>query len=210
MSNSPEAMESEKVENTLLTALNKFGEQLQLLTKDLEAIEVITAIGNTTIEISSPKLSSEDNTTEDKSDITALANGKLQKFSGEITILARTRFELDGDLLVILPTKQKLISASREARNLELKVKEDNTTENPAGEPSTPAQSPPSIPPEPTTPPDVPDSVEIDQEILTLHKENVAMAINNLQFIYGKVLDIAKNFVAGDAKTGFLDLFKLK
>lgn len=203
-------MESEKVENTLLTALNKFGEQLQLLTKDLEAIEVITAIGNTTIEISSPKLSSEDNTTEDKSDITALANGKLQKFSGEITILARTRFELDGDLLVILPTKQKLISASREARNLELKVKEDNTTENPAGEPSTPAQSPPSIPPEPTTPPDVPDSVEIDQEILTLHKENVAMAINNLQFIYGKVLDIAKNFVAGDAKTGFLDLFKLK
>jgi len=203
----------EDVQNTFLTGLNNFGEQLQALTRDLQAIEVVTAIGNTTIEISSPP---EDTTVEGQAttppDITDLANGRLQKISGKLTILARTRFELDGDLLVILPTKQTSSLSPEVLSDVELK--EEIPTDTSAGEVPAAAAGTPSevIPTDPTTPNKVSgEAMEIDQEILALHKENVNMAIQNLQFVYGKVMDIAQKFVSSDDKNSILgNIFKLK
>jgi hypothetical protein len=90
----------DEVQQTFLTALNSFGMQLKELTEDMKAIEVITAAGTTTADISSSN-----------SDLTNIANGKAQNVSAKLNILARTRLELDGDLLVILPIKRSASSS---------------------------------------------------------------------------------------------------
>ena len=83
------------VEQNFLNAFNNFGIQLKDLTDDLKALEIVTAAGPTTADIESSG-----------SDLTNLANGKASHVSGSLSILARTKFGLDGDLLVILQTKQ--------------------------------------------------------------------------------------------------------
>ena len=175
----------EEVRASFLKSLHNFGKQLERLTTDLEAIEVVTAIGETTVEISSNKSTIEGSDTPLKTDITNIANGQIQSISGKLNILARTRFELDGDLLVILPTKQIATNPTT------------NSDTQPEG--ST------------TSSTEIKDRVEIDKEILDLHKENVKMAIDNLQFVYEKVLDIGKSLVEGDTKSNFFgNLLKLK
>jgi hypothetical protein len=177
----------DEVRATFLKSLNNFGKQLERLTTDLEAIEVVTAIGETTVEISSNKSTIEGSDTPLKADITNIANGQIKSISGKLNILARTRFELDGDLLVILPTKQIATNPT--------------TTTNPDTQPEGSTESSTEIK----------DRVEIDKEVLDLHKENVKMAIDNLQFVYEKVLDIAKSLVEGDTKSNFFgNLLKLK
>jgi hypothetical protein len=91
----------EEVQQTFLTTLNSFGMQLKELTEDMKAIEVITAAGTTTEDISSSN-----------SDLTNIVNGKAQNVSAKLNILAQTRLELDGDLLVILPIKREATSSS--------------------------------------------------------------------------------------------------
>jgi len=175
----------EDVRASFLKSLNNFGKQLERLTTDLEAIEVVTAIGDTTVEISSNKDTTGESDPTLKADITNIANGQIKNISGKLNILARTRFELDGDLLVILPTKQIVTNPTT------------NSDTQPEG--ST------------TSSTEIKDRVEIDKEILDLHKENVKMAIDNLQFVYEKVLDIAKSLVEGDTKSNFFgNLLKLK
>lgn len=173
----------DEVRNTFLTSLNNFAKQFEHLSTDLEAIEVVTAIGETTVEISS-NTHTEGSGTTLKADITNIANGQAQNISGKLNILARTRFELDGDLLVILPTKKTTTAST-----------------------TLPTEGPT----ETTSLSELKDMVEIDKEILDLHKENVKMAIDNLQFVYGKVMDIAEKLVEGDTKSSFFStLFKLK
>ena len=84
----------QEVQQNFLKAFNNFGVQLKALTDDLKALEVVTAVGTTTADIESSG-----------SDLTNIANGQASNVSGVLNILARTRFELDGDLLVVLPTK---------------------------------------------------------------------------------------------------------
>jgi hypothetical protein len=161
-------LEFQDVQQTFLTALNGFAKQLNDLTEDMKAIEVVTAVGTTTADI----LSSQ-------SDITNIANGKGANVTGNLTILARTRLELDGDLLVILPTKQTKslpTSGGTQTDTNKEKIKEEPTSVQTS------------------------EPVEIDKEILNLHKENVNMALQNLQFVYGKVMDIASKFVEGTGK----------
>jgi EAL domain-containing protein (putative c-di-GMP-specific phosphodiesterase class I) len=137
----------------------------------LEAIEVVTAIGETTVEISTNKpIDGSDISL--KADITNILNGQIKDIQVNFNILARTRFELDGDLLVILPTK-KIATNPIPGNQLDGSI--ENSTE-------------------------IKDRVEIDKEIPDLHKENVKMAIDNLQLVYEKVLDIAKSLVEDDTK----------
>ena len=186
MSGQSEPPTLDEVRSTFLKSLNNFGKQIEHLTTDLEAIEVVTAIGETTVEISSNKSTIEGSDTPLKADITNIANGQIKNISGKLNILARTRFELDGDLLVILPTKKTGINP---------------TSTTPATQPEGSTESSTEIK----------DIVDIDKEILDLHKENVKMAIDNLQFVYEKVLDIAKSLVEGDTKSNFFgNLLKLK
>lgn len=149
----------EQVQQTFLDAFNNFGVQLKALTDDLKAIEIITATGTTTANIESSG-----------SDLTNIANGKVTNVTGELNILARTRLELDGDLLVVLPTK----AAAQKVQ----KPTPDKITDMQGNEP-----------------------IQVDTEILKLHKENVNMALQNLQFVYGKVMDIASKFVEGADKS---------
>ena len=78
----------EDVKTTLLNAINNFGKELTYLSEDLKAIEVVTAVGTTTVDIKSGATA----------DLTNLANSndKLD-ISSKLTVLARTRLELDGD-----------------------------------------------------------------------------------------------------------------
>ena len=133
----------EEVRQTFLDALNSFGVQLKELTEDMKAIEVVTAVGTTTADIVSSD-----------SDLTSIANGKAQNLSAKLRILARTRLELDGDLLVILPTKQASVlspsNATPSKNNNSIDV--DNTEGNSVIE-------------------DKPnETVTIDKEVLNLHK----------------------------------------
>ena len=104
-----EIKDFEDVQKQFWKSMFKFGQQLENLSKDMQAMEIVTAIGTTTVKF---KSEGQEGT---NLDITSLANSNDNASSiidGNITILARTRFELDGDLLVILPTKPKSIVAS--------------------------------------------------------------------------------------------------
>jgi hypothetical protein len=164
----------EEVHQTFLDALNSFGVQLKELTEDMKAVEVVTAVGTTTADIMSSG-----------SDLTSIANGKAQNLSAKLKILARTRFELDGDLLVILPTKQSVQSPNNAtpSKNNDSTVV-DNTEGNSISEN---------------------EPVVIDKELLDLHKENVNMALQNLQFVYGKIMDIASKFADSSGKGNILN-----
>lgn len=164
----------EEVQQTFLTALNSFGMQLKELTEDMKAIEVITAAGTTTADISSSN-----------SDLTNIANGKAQNVSAKLSILARTRLELDGDLLVILPIKRAAATSSSTGTDPHT----NNNTTNV------------------TTDVNENEPIVIDNEILNLHKENVNMALQNLQFVYGKVMDIASKFAESSGKNNIMGNF---
>ena len=169
------------VQQTFLNALNSFGVQLKELTEDMKAIEVVTAVGTTTADIMSSG-----------SDLTSIANGKAQNLWAKLNILARTRFELDGDSLVILPTKQAIKPSPTEATPT---TNKSNTMNNDKTKPiSTDSEK-------------QNESMVIDTEILNLHKDNVNMALQNLQFIYGKIMDIASKFAGGADKSNMLNNF---
>ncbi len=159
----------EDVKTTLLNAINNFGKELTYLSEDLKAIEVVTAVGTTTVDIKSGATA----------DVTNLANSndKLD-ISSKLTVLARTRLELDGDLLVVLPTKKSINISSKSENKVE---PANNLKDN--------------------------EPIQIDTEILNLHKENVNMALQNLQFVYGKILDIASKFAESGGKGNFLNHF---
>ena len=159
----------EDVKTTLLNAINNFGKELTYLSEDLKAIEVVTAVGTTTVDIKSGATA----------DVTNLANSndKLD-ISSKLTVLARTRLELDGDLLVVLPTKKSLNASSKSENKVE---PANNLKDN--------------------------EPIQIDTEILNLHKENVNMALQNLQFVYGKILDIASKFAESGGKGNFWNNF---
>jgi|SRR5215216_811842 len=159
----------EHVQTTLLNAINNFGKELTYLSEDLKAIEVVTAVGTTTVDITSGA----------KADVTNLANSNDEsEISSKLTVLARTRFELDGDLLVVLPTKKSLTASSKSENKVETN---ENLKDN--------------------------EPIQIDTEILNLHKENVNMALQNLQFVYGKIMDIASKFAESGGKGNFWNNF---
>lgn len=172
---SGEFINSQDVQKQFWNAMYKFGQQLEHLSTDLQAMEIITAVGTTTV-----KFKSENPGGDNSLDITSLANSNNNTtniIDGNITILARTRFELDGDLLVILPTKQKIFTPS------------SSPTPGAAGgtvsptSPSNPVQS---------------NTYEIDTDILDLHKQNVDLALQNLQFVYGKAMELLTTLAGGN------------
>ena len=122
-------------------------------------------------------------------DITHLANadGK-QDIIGGLTILARTRMELDGDLLVVLPTTKTVASSSS----------------NPPGQTTAGGKN------DPTTTADIKENepIFINNEVLKLHTENVNMAIHNLQFVYEKVMDIASKFAVSTRPNSIIRFFR--
>jgi hypothetical protein len=170
------SLDPEDVRQTFLNALDNFGNELKNLTVDLKAIEIITAVGETTFKV-------EPKSTDSKpkfEDVTDLANAGIGDILGNITILARTRMELDGDLLVILPTTKTVKSLSSGPSNVAKTGRDADATvgENTAATTNIQENEP----------------ITINHEILNLHKENVNMAIQNLQFVYGKVMEIASKF----------------
>jgi hypothetical protein len=83
----------DQIRRNFLNFFNDLSSELATWVSDIKAIEIVTASGNITVKIEGQN-----------NDITNLANGG--NVSGEVKVLARTRVELDGDLLVILPTKE--------------------------------------------------------------------------------------------------------
>ncbi len=138
-----EDINPDQIRRNFLKFFNDLSAELATWVSDIRAIEIVTASGNIAVKI-------EDMT----NDITNIANSG--NVSGELKILARTRVELDGDLLVILPTKE--------------------------GESK---------------------STVIDNEILNIHKENVTMAMQNLQFIFNNVSNWIGKLIEGSGKGTF-------
>ena len=83
----------DQIRRNFLNFFNDLSSELATWVNDIKAIEIVTASGNITV-----KIEGENNY------ITNLANGG--NVIGEVKILARTRVELDRDLMVILPTKE--------------------------------------------------------------------------------------------------------
>lgn len=152
----------------------KFAKELERLTEDLKAVEVITAVGPTTIDLKDEG---------GEIEVTNIANGgKLVE--GKLTILARTRLELDGDLLSILPTKGAVTKA------LSNKTPSDNEADTELKEPT-----------------DDNKMLGIDQDILNIHNENVKMALENIQFVFAKVFEIGSKLAEG-GNMGMFNEFK--
>lgn len=87
-----------KIDETLKQFLEKLNQKIQ----DLDAIEVVTAIGDVHY-----KLDNIDSKTEILNTIpTAVTEGVLKP-------LARTRIELDGDVLLVLPGKNDPVDPTR-------------------------------------------------------------------------------------------------
>jgi hypothetical protein len=133
----------DQIRRNFLKFFDDLSSELGKWVSDIKAIEIITASGDISF-----KIESQD------SDITDIANGG--NVEGKVKILARTRVELDGDLLVILPTKE-----------------------------------------------DQPNSVIVDNEILNIHKENVGMAMQNLQFVFKNVSDWIGALIESSGKGTF-------
>ena len=172
-----EEIKDEDVIKQFSRSMLKFGKQLEKLSTDLEAMEIITAIGTTTVKFKSEGQEG----TGNNFDVTSLANSNDKVSSiieGNITILARTRFELDGDLLVILPTKPKSTTP--------LGASTASTTGSTTGTGASTASTNPK------------DTYEIDSEVLELHKQNVNLALQNLQFVYGKAMELLTKLAEGN------------
>ena len=180
---SEEIKDLEDVQKQFWKSMFKFGKQLENLSKDMQAMEIVTAIGTTTVKFKSE--GQEDSS--DYLDITSLANSNdnaTNILEGNITVLARTRFELDGDLLVILPTKPKSVVATTSSTSPSTS---STTTGTSSTSPSTSSTTTGSSPASPA------GSYEIDAEVLELHKQNVNLAMQNLQFVYGKAMELLTN-----------------
>jgi hypothetical protein len=188
------------VQQTFLNALDNFGKKLKILTDDLRAIEIITAYGETTFAFESKK--PEDSEKKKYNDITDLANVGGEPISGKMTILARTRMELDGDLLVILPTTQTLTSSSSSPDSVT--TAGGTTSGGTAGGTTSGGTAGGTT----TTNIKENEPIAINNEVLNLHKENVNMAIQNLQFVYSKVLDIASKFAESGGPNNFMSFFR--
>ena len=190
----------EDVEKQFWKSMGKFSKQLENLSKDMQAMEIVTAIGTTTLKF---KSEGQDGGSGDL-DITSLANSNNKTDSvieGNITILARTRFELDGDLLVILPTKPKSVgtttsSSPPSTTGTTATGTSSSTSTSTTGTTATGTSS--------STSPV--ESYEINAEVLELHKQNVNLALQNLQFVYGKAMEILSKLA--ESKGNPLDLFK--
>ena len=163
------------VNDTFLTFFNNLGTALQEWANDIKAIEIVTAAG-------SIKFNIEDS----KSDITNMINSGT--ISADLRILARTRIELDGDVLVVLPTKEEFLPT-------EVAAKLDAGTKPPdAG----------------TKPPDTgAKSIIIDNQILDIHNGSVNMAMQNLQFVFKNVSDWISKLIESGGKDGIRGFFKL-
>lgn len=133
----------DQIRRNFLKFFNDLSSELATWVSDIKAVEIVTASGNIAVKIEGQT-----------NDITNLANSGT--VSGEVKILARTRVELDGDLLVILPTKE-----------------------------------------------DQSNSVIIDNEILNIHKENVGMAMQNLQFVFKNVSEWIGKLIESSGKGSF-------
>jgi hypothetical protein len=174
----------EDVEKQFWKSMGEFSKQLEKISKDMQAMEIITAIGTTTVKF---KSGGQDGSSGDL-DITSLANSNdnfTNIVEGNITILARTRFELDGDLLVILPTKPKSVGATTSL----VSPSTTGTTTTGTSSSTSPVES-----------------YEINAEVLELHKQNVNLALQNLQFVYGKAMEILSKLA--ESKGSPLDIFR--
>jgi hypothetical protein len=184
-----EQLTLEEVQQSFRTALKDFAEQLKDLTGDLSAIEIITAYGETTFNIEThPSVVG-----TKRFDITDLANLGKTTISGDLTILARTRMELDGDLLVILPTTKTIRSLSSNPPTVTTTGTGDSDKTGTGGSDKTGTGGSDTTTDNmlPTTNIKENEQISINHEILNLHNENVSMAIDNLKFVYGKIMDIA-------------------
>ena len=131
-----------KRESWLNNFFGKIGDQLE----DLTYVSIITGAGNTFAKID-----------PGSNDIV----GELEK--NQITILARTHIELDGDITVIVPTKDG-------------------------------------------------QGVTINQEILTIHKENTVTAVTNWNNFMNMIMDVIKIIaqLAGMKNVDILDKLSFK
>ena len=129
--------------------------------------------------------------------------------------MARTRIELDGDVLVVLPTKEEFLPT-------EVAAKLDAGTEplDAGTKPLDVGTKPPEVGTKQqdggAKPPDVvakpPDagakSIIIDNQILDIHNGSVNMAMQNLQFVFKNVSDWISKFIEIGDKDGLSGFFK--
>jgi hypothetical protein len=146
MPDDPKAQETSpqepKRESWLNNFFGKIGDQLE----DLTYVSIITGTGNTYARIDPAS-----------DDIIA----ELEK--NQITILARTNIELDGDITVIVPTKDG-------------------------------------------------QGVTVNQEIMTIHKENTSIAVTNWNNFMNMIIQVIKIIaeLAGMSNVAILDKLSFK